>query len=341
MIEKLREIVQNSHGNSYKSNIKKDIDLYNWLIEQTSFLSENCKLIERAYCVLNNITNNICPLGNKKSFDRMTVGYRFCGIQCECMRQNQKNINANRTEEEKQIISINKSKGRDNISEEEKELSKKKREDTCEQKYGKGIKFASQAQAVKDKKEETCLRNWGYKTNLLNPEQQKLIESILLERYGVSHTWEIPGIQDRKQQTNLRKYNAKTAMANTEFREASYQRSAEQNNGLKRVWKKYYNQEQLSFLTDKNLFENEFLFLSLGILECQRKYSLNRGVLLKRIELWNIPFEEKMTSIEEFVAKFLNKNNINFSFRNKKIIKPYELDFYIEDYKLAIEVHGL
>jgi very-short-patch-repair endonuclease len=44
---------------------------------------------------------------------------------------------------------------------------------------------------------------------------------------------------------------------------------------------------------------------------------------------------------EEFIKNYLIKNNIGFKERDRTIITPYELDFVIEDYKIAIEVNGV
>lgn len=47
------------------------------------------------------------------------------------------------------------------------------------------------------------------------------------------------------------------------------------------------------------------------------------------------------SNIEEHIKTFLIKNNIDFKERDRTIIKPYELDFYLKKFKLAIEVNGI
>lgn len=44
---------------------------------------------------------------------------------------------------------------------------------------------------------------------------------------------------------------------------------------------------------------------------------------------------------ENKLKEFLDKNNIKYISNSRNIIKPYELDFYIEDKKLAIEMNGV
>lgn len=44
---------------------------------------------------------------------------------------------------------------------------------------------------------------------------------------------------------------------------------------------------------------------------------------------------------EEFIKKYLEKNNIKFIERDRNLLKPYELDFVLPDYELAIEINGV
>lgn len=47
------------------------------------------------------------------------------------------------------------------------------------------------------------------------------------------------------------------------------------------------------------------------------------------------------SKIEDKIKEFLIENNIKFKERDRKIIKPFELDIVLEDYKIAIEVNGI
>jgi len=42
-----------------------------------------------------------------------------------------------------------------------------------------------------------------------------------------------------------------------------------------------------------------------------------------------------------YIKEFLSKNNIQFTENNKSYISPLELDFYLPDYNLAIEINGI
>lgn len=47
------------------------------------------------------------------------------------------------------------------------------------------------------------------------------------------------------------------------------------------------------------------------------------------------------TSIEKFIERFLEKNNINFIKNENRVIKPQEIDFYLPDYNIGIECNGI
>lgn len=53
-------------------------------------------------------------------------------------------------------------------------------------------------------------------------------------------------------------------------------------------------------------------------------------------------FPPNLTSFTELKIKdFLESSNIKFLLNNRKIIAPLELDFYLKDYNIAIEVNGI
>jgi len=49
----------------------------------------------------------------------------------------------------------------------------------------------------------------------------------------------------------------------------------------------------------------------------------------------------KTSKMHDELCEWLTKNNIQFVKNNRSIIKPHELDVYLPDYKVAIEVNGL
>jgi AraC-like DNA-binding protein len=66
-------------------------------------------------------------------------------------------------------------------------------------------------------------------------------------------------------------------------------------------------------------------------------------VLVKYLDLYNIPRRTDycVSTMEFELQDFLTKHNIIFSSSNRKVIYPYELDIYIPECKLGIELNGI
>lgn len=79
-----------------------------------------------------------------------------------------------------------------------------KKEKTCEQKYGEGIKNPSQASCVKEQKEQTCLKHFGVKNPNHVPEVRKKIENTNMKLRGVTCPFKSKEVQKKIAQTNLK-----------------------------------------------------------------------------------------------------------------------------------------
>lgn len=55
----------------------------------------------------------------------------------------------------------------------------------------------------------------------------------------------------------------------------------------------------------------------------------------------NLPYQSSVSSIERKIRNFLDSLNIQYICNDRKIISPLELDIFIPDFKLAIEINGI
>lgn len=63
-----------------------------------------------------------------------------------------------------------------------------------------------------------------------------------------------------------------------------------------------------------------------------------KNVVVKKKWNWLLP---KKSSYERVIEDFLKSHNINYIKNSRSIISPFELDFYVHEHNLAIEVNGL
>ena len=87
------------------------------------------------------------------------------------------------------------------------EISLKKQR-TCELKYGEGITNPSQAQCIKDKKEQTSFEHYGMSNPNKVPEVRRKIEHTCMKNYGAKSPFESEQIKEKIAQTNLKNIGA-------------------------------------------------------------------------------------------------------------------------------------
>lgn len=83
-------------------------------------------------------------------------------------------------------------------------MIRKRKETTCEKKYGKGVINPSQAQCIKDKKEQTSLKHYGVTNPNKVPSVRRKIEATCITKYGAKSPLESIKIKEKIAQTNIK-----------------------------------------------------------------------------------------------------------------------------------------
>ena len=155
--------------------------------------------------------------------------YRPCHVDdykrmlcTECKRETYLN---NLTPEEKSIFSEKVSKGLLNRSPENKAETYNRVKQTKLEKYGdenynniekinntKLEKYGDVKYNNKEKTEKTCLEKYGYKTNLLSPEYNRKIKTIIKNRYGTECYIRSSDFKEKAKRTNIIKHGKPTWM---------------------------------------------------------------------------------------------------------------------------------
>ena len=309
-----------SIGRTLYAAIKKDVELVKWLENN---VPQAHKLSEQVYCMVNDISP-ICVNGNLMSFKDSWKGYMMCGRSgsCKCWEENQtqkvSNAKKSMTDDQQTSVMI-------------------KRRTTNLKKYG--TEFAMQNSDVKKKTADSNMKKYGVSTTLLVPAVQRKIKESLVKKYGVDHPMKSHDIKNKSMNTCLDRYGAKT-----------YPHCDEGRILVRKVLKERYNVSgisQLKFsqtvrdlLQDKDLLVQEFL--ELGIFGICNKYpELSYDTCRDNLIRHGVKFVKKFTKPEMFIKEFFESQKIKFIHNTRKIIAPQELDFYLPDHNIAIEVCGL
>ena len=201
----------------------------------------------------------------------------------------------------------------------------KKMINTNLEKYG--VEHSSQLEEYKLKQKNTNLEKYGYSTPLQNLEIKKEGNR---KKYGVDYPIQNNIIRDKIEKTNLEKYGVKNTLQSIELRKKGYIKVREkmlENNNIIDV--------------DAN---NNY------IIECEvcGNVSIDKSIFYSRKKYNSLlctfcnPVSPQVSGKEILLKNFIKDNYKNLILENdKNVIKPYELDIYLPELKMAFEFNGL
>jgi len=315
MREQIFKIVE-SNPKTYTSIIKSKAnkDLHDWILKN-SIIQGTKTYAEMVYSALYQ-ESNICQFSSrKKTFKNIRNGYNFCGNQGVCI--------CNKEHSQEKIKETNLSLyGVARYNNSERMLETKK------ERYG------DSAYNNRPLMKETNLMRYGNECPLRLDKFKKKSKDTSIEKYGVSHPAKSAEIRNKIKETNLDRYGVEW-YGNTE---KGRKTQIERYGILKK--QEHYTDEIKQILFDKNAFV-EF------ITDKNKKYAAdNIGIdtttIIKYAELYNCTglFNNKVSNIEMIISNMLSSYNVRVEYNNRKIISPYELDFFLPEYNVAIEVNG-
>jgi len=201
---------------------------------------------------------------------------------------------------------------------------------TLKNKYGENIINVYQTKQIKNKIKQTNLKKYGVEYSLQSEEIKNKIKQTNLKKYGVENPLQSNIIQNKIKQTNLKKYG-------TEYPAQS--NVIKQNN-----YKKYYNEKILNLKLVKPLFtENKYIGTNNNYqwkcIKCGEKFydHLNNGHLPRCPKCF--PKLIGSSKPEQELQNWIKALNIKSE--NNKRFKAKELDVYLPEFNLGIEMDGI
>lgn len=189
------------------------------------------------------------------------------------------------------------------LSEEEKKKAKEKRIKTCLQRYGVSSNLL-------------LIDNKGLNNSMHNEDVRAKRDNTMLERYGTIHPLQNKELVQKAQDTFKKGFEKST------FGDHNKRKHFENIED--------YNEDYI-----RENFIKEGVFLSK---EFQDYFNASSSVSLNLMRYFGL-WDEKISRPEQIIAAVLNTVDESFV-KTKKVIKPYELDFYSEEHNLAVECHG-
>jgi len=197
----------------------------------------------------------------------------------------------------------------------------------------------------KEKVKQTHLKNTGTTTHLNSKEITEKRKKNNLEKWGSEHNFSSLAFKEFRNDLFETKYGNKNISQTEYFKMKMYQKSFETLSkrlsffDIEIIDKEFSGLVNGEFTFSKlNRFQNR-IFFHLKCKKCNHEY---KNHLLDGF----IPLCPKCNNLtkskpELYLKMYLDELELNYSLNDRKIIKPFELDFYFEDFNFAIELNGV
>lgn len=344
-------------SNKFNGKRKMPDYVFTSILEHTNFLDYEAKISERVYYIINDLTSqHTCKLC--KSTLR-SIKTEYCSSKCAANHSDTNTKRKNTVLEKYSVTNVSQSKqviekikntslqkygvenpaqsdhAREKIQKsafETAESRMQKSKTTCLKKYGKD--HISKVTSIKQKKASTCQDKYGA-NNFLNSEiGARHRKKLILANYGVDNASKNPLIIQKIKNTKEQRYS-----------NPSYNNREQANLTMKEQFgthssRAHWNDDVVQILESKSKLED--------MLAQHTVVSLANTLGVAVTTVWNalnthqINVENLTTSsYENFVQRILDNAQINYQKNNRSILNGLELDFYLPDYNLAIEVNGI
>ena len=209
-----------------------------------------------------------------------------------------------------------------------------------DEKYGS---FCSKSCSTKhehtqQKMKKTNIKKYG----IDNPfNDQEKINKIKLKKYGTVNTSSLPEVKTKIKETFNRKYGGHPNQ-NEKIKQQNQQRMKTKK-GVSHYSELLLSPKAREIKNNSDVLKQ--LLTNMNTYEIAELCKVSPGTVhrwaMKLPEYKNGIPRKKQSRWEIKICKWLDKNNINYEHSTKQLIKNQEIDIYIPEYKLAIEVNGI
>jgi very-short-patch-repair endonuclease len=215
---------------------------------------------------------------------------------------------------------------------------KKKISNTIQERYG--VEWAMQSEKIKQKSAKTCLEKYGVDNVFKSEDIKEKCKQLYIEKYGEDNPAKSSVVKEKMRKTNLERYGVDNFMKTTEYKENIREKYRD------KLIDKIFNKNRLGGKVipkfEPSMVNTCFDIYNWQCCECSTIFTstLKNGIIPRCPKCY--PVKLSSSKMEDELADFCESLNVGEIIRNtKEIIKPYELDIYIPDKRIAIEMNGL
>ena len=343
-LQQIKSIINDIHKTYWERIIKTlHSDLYQYINIITK-KHNPINFMESLYIILNG-PPEYCQYNVKPKFKYFNSGYsKYCGVKCRCY-----------SEFNSKMVKIRVQ----SITPHERIRQNEKMRQTNRERYNKD--YPTQMPEFQEKIQDTNMKNRGVPFVFQDKHVKEKIIQTNLKRYNVKNPSQLSEIQNKKAETNLIKCGYRYSLESPEVRNTVKQNMLKLYNveyptqslevklkSIATCLRKYdvYNPSQQHFSKDTFLILNSkinFINFVTGktIYDITELLQISDTTLrnyIKKYNAYDLIIKQNKSSYELKISKLLNILNIEYISNDMKIIKPLQFDFYIKEYKFAIEV---
>ena len=331
---KLRNKKGDINANLHKMLSVEDLRIIDQYLSKPSFS-------ESIYCLLNGLYEEPiciqCQINPVTFFYNHKKGYsKFCSLQCSRKNDESKNKRTNTNLKKygvrnpKQNTSIVEKTRNNNL--EKYGVTNPTQLDSIKQKISQTLKenYSHNKKEILDKKNSTFLSRYGDHPNRLSEFKDQKKQSTIA-KYGVEHTTQLPETKEKIKNTMIDRYGAVSFFKTLQFQEFRRFR----NDQIK------IQLEQEFLEKIKNINTAEYTRKELAEL-----LKVSFTTVAVKVRSLNIPIktanQKQVSEIEKEIVEFIASLGIvNIVTNDRSILSGKEIDIYLPDRQLAIEVNGV
>lgn len=202
-----------------------------------------------------------------------------------------------------------------------------------------GVEHQMYIDSVKERIKQTCHEKYGVSSYSKTSEYKARVRNTSLNRYGVTNPAKHDSVKLKMLSTCNEKYGTD---------------SYTQCDAAKQRMQQYYHDMYGSHPTQQHISETALNILQSHdlLLECVKTHTavgaaieleVDYTTVIKYVHLHNLQdyIANQRSAVEIKIEQVLDKYDIQYVVNDRSILKPKELDFYIPEYNLAIEVNGV
>lgn len=339
-IKQFLNTLKQSNGSFSSSKIRRfptrNPDKLVEILNKTNFLPEGCSFMERVYVIENDIIKRQrCKCGKYLRYLRKERRYSYCcSNQCEYYK---KRVTTSYKNTMKSKYGVENSFQLESV--------KKKSKDTLKKKYG--VDHALQYKKFKDKASSTFIDRFGKDPNK-HPDLLRKTKTTCLERYGVDNPSKSSSVKRKKEKTTLKNYGVINPFQSEDIKGKIKKRL------FKKCGTNHHSRRHLSSKVKEILADKKRLVKVLVFLNHKKGWSLsdiadlfgitdtNVGRYFRKLNI-EIKYNYNRSRLEREVYNHIKSLVITECIieRNYRLDSNLELDLYLPEKDLAIEVHGL